>query len=124
MIDLKRLKATLLTSGLSGQNQPLFQIINQLIDALQEFINTTTTALGPSGSSTVINNITEQVVQLINNNFGAYGNQSNNYYLIENSSTPVVDTYAEPLTNGSPTTPEVVFDSFGDIIMVTGIPTP
>lgn len=32
-----------------------------------------------------------------------------------------VDTYAAPLTNGSPETPEVVFDSFGDIVMVTGL---
>lgn len=31
---LGKLKSTLLTSGLSQQNQPLFQVINQLIDAV------------------------------------------------------------------------------------------
>lgn len=31
-------------------------------------------------------------------------------------------TYDEPLTNGDPDAPEVVFDDDGDIVMVTGIP--
>ena len=34
----------------------------------------------------------------------------------------VVSTYDAPLTNGDPATPELVFDSFGDVVMVTGIP--
>lgn len=36
--QLDRLKAQLLTSGLSQKDQPLFQIINQLIDALRQGI--------------------------------------------------------------------------------------
>ena len=31
-------------------------------------------------------------------------------------------TYDSPLTNGDPVAPEIIFDSFGDVVMVTGIP--
>ena len=37
--QLDRLKAQLLTSGLSQRNSALFQVINQLIDALRQGIN-------------------------------------------------------------------------------------
>lgn len=37
--QLDRLKAQLLTSGLSQRNNALFQVINQLIDALRQGIN-------------------------------------------------------------------------------------
>ena len=37
--QLDRLKAQLLTSGLSQKNNALFQVINQLIDALRQGIN-------------------------------------------------------------------------------------
>lgn len=147
MINLKRLKATLLISGLQQKDPPLFQVINQLIDALQEFVNTTTASLGPGGSSnTVINNT---IFQLLND-LGDSGNGDssiipgpagsngtigrdgltipgqdgidgeNQYLLIQSS---IVDTYAVPLTNGNGEAPEIIFDSFGDVVMVTGIPT-
>jgi hypothetical protein len=56
--QLDRLKAQLLTSGLSEQNQALFQIINQLIDALRQstteittIIETVSAAGSPGGSN-------------------------------------------------------------------------
>ena len=48
--NLDRLKSQLLTSGLSQRDQPLFQIINQLIDALRGTINITT---GGGGSGAI-----------------------------------------------------------------------
>lgn len=39
-MDLKRLKAQLLTSGLQQTNNALFQVINQLIDALTDSLGT------------------------------------------------------------------------------------
>jgi hypothetical protein len=61
--QLDRLKAQLLTSGLQEKNQPLYQVINQLIDTLRQgvnelssqitsIVNTTT----PSTAGTVITN--------------------------------------------------------------------
>lgn len=49
MIDLDRLKSTLMTSGLQQKDNALFQVINQLIDALRQFVISIT---GTSGSST------------------------------------------------------------------------
>jgi hypothetical protein len=52
-----RLKAQLLTSGLSQQNQPLFQVINLLIDAVREAFNagTVVTGGGSGGGSGLVN---------------------------------------------------------------------
>lgn len=47
--QLDRLKAQLLTSDLSRQNQPLFQVINQLIDALRQATGEITIITGSSG---------------------------------------------------------------------------
>lgn len=38
-VTIDRLKSQLLTSGLSLKDQPLFQIINQLIDSQRQVIN-------------------------------------------------------------------------------------
>ena len=59
--SIDRLKAQLLTSGLSQKDQPLFQVINQLIDAVRsslfgvEALNNSSSS-GGGGSSTIINN--------------------------------------------------------------------
>jgi len=59
--SIDRLKAQLLTSGLSQKDQPLFQVINTLIDAVRtslfgvETLNSNNSG-GGSGSSTIINN--------------------------------------------------------------------
>lgn len=151
MINLKRLKATLLISGLQQKDQPLFQVINQLIDALQEFVNEVSAALGPGGGGGTVNNITNNILQLMEQAGissgddiiipgppGANGTSGTNgrdgltipgmdgmdgqdqFYLIQSS---IIDTYAVPLTNGDGEAPEIIFDSFGDVVMVTGIPT-
>lgn len=53
-----RLKSQLLTSGLSQQNQPLFQVINQLIDAMRQSISTSDRKLGELTSN--VSNISFQ----------------------------------------------------------------
>ncbi len=58
MINLDRLKSTLLTSGLQQKDQPLYQVINQLIDALREAIGLIGSGSGGGGGGTVINQIT------------------------------------------------------------------
>jgi len=58
---LDRLKSQLLISGIQEKNQPLYQVINQLIDFLRQTINTTTAEIavisaggGGGGSGTVV----------------------------------------------------------------------
>lgn len=48
---IARLKSALLTSGLSQQNNALFQVINQLIDATSGTAAATETIMGTSGGS-------------------------------------------------------------------------
>jgi hypothetical protein len=50
--SINRLKSQLLTSGISKQNQPLFQIINQLIDAVRDSVSTSNEALTHAGTGT------------------------------------------------------------------------
>lgn len=50
-IDLSRLKTTLLTSGLQQRDNPLFQVIDQLIRAVEQNL----TNLSSTVSSTVSN---------------------------------------------------------------------
>lgn len=59
---IDRLKAQLLTSGLSQRNSSLYQVINQLIDALREGLNEIETQVAaitppsstPTGGTTII----------------------------------------------------------------------
>lgn len=55
---IDRLKSQLQTSGISQQNNPLFQVINQLIDAVKELIKESNSNSG--SSTTVIENIINQ----------------------------------------------------------------
>ncbi len=60
---LDRLKSQLLTSGLSQQNQPLFQVINQLIDYLRSTIDlAATAAAASSGSGSTVNQYIQQIL--------------------------------------------------------------
>jgi hypothetical protein len=60
---LDRLKSQLLTSGLSQQNQPLFQVINQLIDYLRSTIDlAATAAAASSGSGSTVNQFIQQIL--------------------------------------------------------------
>lgn len=47
--SIQRLKSQLLTSSLSKYNQPLFQVINQLIDAVGQSVGDSASALESSG---------------------------------------------------------------------------
>jgi hypothetical protein len=57
MPDLDRLKSQLLTTGLQQKDFPLYQVIDQLIQAVRDVIDTTDTALGTGtgGSGTSFN---------------------------------------------------------------------
>lgn len=69
---IDRLKSQLLTSGISQQNNALYQVINQLIDALKELITEFNTFSGGSGGGGgSATNITEII---------------NNYMLMQGSS--------------------------------------
>lgn len=59
MIDLDRLKANLLTSGIQQKNSALYQVINQLIIALRD-LRAETVGLNSSSSETsLINSLIE-----------------------------------------------------------------
>lgn len=49
--QIQRLKSQLLKSGLQNKDQPLFQVINQLIDAVNSTIQTISVATGGGGGS-------------------------------------------------------------------------
>lgn len=58
--SLDRLQATLLTSGLQIKDQPLYQVISQIISALQQVANAQSGTGGSGGGGSVVNNITNQ----------------------------------------------------------------
>jgi len=72
MIDLDRLKANLLTSGLQKQNAALYQVINQLINSFKEFQEIITNI---SGGDTINTNTTEvtNIIQFLNSSDGDGG---------------------------------------------------
>lgn len=55
-IDLSRLKANLLTSGLQQKDNPLFQVINQLIQFVEANIGNITTVISGGGSGGGLSN--------------------------------------------------------------------
>lgn len=63
--DLDRLKVTLLKSGLQQKDQPLYQVINQLIDFLRKSISQLQDATSGSsggGGTTTINQTIQQLL--------------------------------------------------------------
>lgn len=129
MIDLARLKSTLLTSGLSQQNNPLFQVINQLLQAVRDLQEETQTSI-----TTVSGNVTgfENLRYLTHDN--DLGNLPNSRHLIAGSNitfddtmvgqriinatggSPTVEGYWSLLTDGNAIEPELIFTSNGDVI--------
>lgn len=120
-IDPTRLYTVLTKTGLQTKDPVLYQLLYNLIGNIVNLRDADAAAGGPGGggSSTTIN---QQIVQII----ASRSTQSpkREYYLIgsQSSSTPTVDVYDSPLTNGDGAAPEIIFDSFGDVVMVTGIP--
>lgn len=62
--SLDRLQATLLISGLQQKDQPLYQVISQLISALQQVANTVISGGSSGGGSSVTNNIFNTIQQI------------------------------------------------------------
>lgn len=144
--DLSRLKNQLLNTGLQQKDNPLWQVINQLIDQIQALTNN---ALNPGSgggsSSTIINNDITQVIGLIGETGeigeigpvgpkGRIGNrgprgyigppgdccESNETIIMINNSGFGSSSFVEwsVLTNGDPINPELIFDGLGDVIMI------
>lgn len=72
--NLDKLKSVLITSGLQIKDNPLYQVINGLINAIQQFQNITVNDI--SDINTIINNIT--------NNVNNFNNSTNLGLLIDN----------------------------------------
>ena len=128
---LGKLKSVLLTSGLQKENQPLYQVINQLIDALIGVANATITAIDDSsGSSADLTAI--EAAQLLTS-----GDETttfpNSRELLAGTNVSFDDSVAnertinvadaavgvewDVLTNGDAASPEIIFAD-GEVIMV------
>jgi len=64
---IDRLKAQLMNAGIQQTNNPLFQVINQLIDAIKELINESNTG---SGGGNVTNEIFNNIFQISDGDSG------------------------------------------------------
>lgn len=126
---IQRLKAQLLTSGLSQKDQTLFQIINQLIDSLGATateVNVTAGSITPAGAPKAATYLTSGVEvaslpnsrQLLAGTNVTFDDTVANERTI-NVATPPPATYYDwsVLTNGDPVTPELIFAG-GDVIMI------
>lgn len=122
--DPSRLHQLLLNTGLQNKDNPLYQTIKQIIDALTRLTTgTNENSINIQNNSTIINT-------------SSNGSSSNrigldetiiieeNYHMSPSTSNTSVAsaTYDAPLTNGDIEHPEIIFDSFGEVIMVTGLP--
>jgi hypothetical protein len=76
-----------------------------------------TGAIGPTGPAGVVGSL--QLISL-----DEYYDETNITIGSTITSGSGIDTYAAPLTNGDATLPELIFDSFGDVVMVTELTTP
>lgn len=121
-INPTRLYTILIKTGLQTKDPVLYQLLYNLIGNVVNLVQNAAASGGSGGggggSSSVINNITN-IIQ----SFGSSEVQRR-YMMIgsTSSSTPAAPTYDSPLTNGDPLIPELIFDSDGDVVMVTGIP--
>lgn len=120
---IDRLKSTLLTSGLSQQNQSLFQVINSLIDALKELITESNASSGGGGG--VVNNFTTVENKFLNplNSF-LYGdsNAFPRYVLVGSNNSDALDQDFVVLSDGGTPIPEPVNDGAGNFIYVAYTP--
>lgn len=123
---IQRLKAQLLTSGLSQKDQTLFQIINQLIDSLGATateVNVTAGSITPSGAPKTATFLTSGVEaptlpnsrQLLAGTNVSFDDTVANERTI-NVPTPTYYDW-DVLSNGDPVTPELIFAG-GEVIMI------
>ncbi len=119
-IDPSRLYTILTKTGLQTKDPVLYQLLYNLIGNIVNLrAGVTSLSGGGSGSSdTTINNVYNIIQSL-----GSHVRTTEYMMLTSGSSTtPTAATYDSPLTNGDPLIPEIIFDSFGDVVMVIGIP--
>lgn len=119
-MDPSRLYTVLTKTGLQTKDPVLYQLLYNLIGNIVN-LRAQSASGGSSGGgsgSTVINNV-YQIIESLGSE-----ERTTEYMMIggTSTSTPVAPTYDSPLTNGDPLIPEIIFDSFGDVVMVTGIP--
>ena len=117
--DPSRLHQDLLNTGLQNKDNPLYQVIKRIIDALKQAtigvnensvsIQNNTTVVTSSSSGSSRPSMGETIV--IEEHYHMTGSGTSS-----GSSTPT--TYSSLLTNGDPVSPELVFDSYGDVIVV------
>ena len=117
-MDPSRLYTVLQKTDLRTKDPILYQLLYNLIGTIAKLNQTSSSSGGGGGggSTSVVN---------IQNIITALGDvvENTEYLMIPGtSSAAVVSTYDSPLTNGDPLIPELIFDSFGDVVMVTGIP--
>lgn len=118
--DPSRLQHLLLNTGLQNKDNALYQVIKQIIDALTRAVS------GINDNSIIVqNNSTTNTTSNIQSTPTQMGETiiiEENYYMTNGSTSTSIATYDSVLTNGDPVSPEIIFDSFGDVVMVTGIP--
>jgi hypothetical protein len=123
---LQKLQATLLTSGLQQQNQPLYQVIRELIKAVGDSLSNVLEVAESGGGSSITGDQTfltvadelatlPQSSQLI-----AGDNVSFDTGVFGQLRIDVADMAGSQwsvLTNGDPVSPELIFAG-GDVIML------
>lgn len=131
-IDLDRLRANLLTSGLQKKDQPLFQVINQLIQAFKDLkILVDSGGLGGSSALALLGYLTadDEIANLPNSKELVAGTNINfddsvankRIINVEDNETHF-DGYWTPLTDGDLDETELIFAA-GDAVMMW-VPTP
>ncbi len=131
--DLNRLQAQLLTSGLQQKDPPLYQVISQLIaNAIRlqaltdELIAGNTTDISTLLLATFITH-TDEAATLINSRNLLAGTNVTFDDATPNERTINVSAAEDgvwtPLSDGDPDEPDIIFNSFGEVIMIF-VPNP
>lgn len=118
-MDPSRLYTVLIKTGLQTKDPVLYQLLYNLIGNIVNLrAQASSSGSSSGGGDTTINNIYNIIESL------GSEERTTEYMMIGTAAsvTPAVATYDSPLTNGDPLIPEIIFDSFGDVVMVTGIP--
>jgi hypothetical protein len=124
-VNLDKLITQLLTSGLQQKDPPLYQVINELIKSLRSVYNQLQTGeLGGVNSfpdetyltsGTPLPNLPNGRQLIAGTNITLDDSVPNELEISANAAPSVTWSV---LTNGDPTSPEIIFDAFGDVIMV------
>lgn len=132
IVDLTRLKSQLATAKVRETDIALFQVINQLIDFIRQtnnqILSGTTTGSGVTGllTKTYITE-TDETAVLVNSRrmvagLGITLDTSVAAQMIINSAAGA-DGIWVPLSDGDTIEPDLIFDSFGNCVMVF-VPNP